>query len=526
MAKKRNTSRRAEVSLSSSRLEELETKIQNLELINSMYSTSLLSGGLSTNQTLFSTKTRMTTFMQQQEMYSDVTVRGLVSIVINRAIGSTHDSIKPFEIIVSSKSTLNEAQKEMIKSELEYLENIINKNLTDVVMDSQFFGDGYSRKVFERGKGVTKILRNISTHPMNIIPIVTNHGNTIAYSITNSSSMFKSKKITQKNSMNLIAPIHVARLNSVGNGVINITSEQISDIDKHSVFDEKEYAYEDNISGGVMEGVYSKYKKFVWAITSLSNTRIASSVLERFITHNLANISSDEKKLLRSALEEQMKSTLSAITKKVDESDPNVLIANHIIPTTGDGTNNVSIQESSPNFQGLTSIDDIMIHIRNFLGAIGVNIEMTAFGGMTVGGNERDGVMQNSMQGDAQSSLIRSATREYILDIVKTHFLVKYDLEIDLSQIEVNFTSVINENMIKAETQRLESISNTQQVLGIVEQFKSMGFEDNEKNRTVLYGMIKDVISQTATNKEEQIEALVENILKKQNNQDEEMWWD
>jgi len=510
-------------------IEELQSKIDNLELLNGFYSASI-PRNLSLNavkDNSISVLNRDTEYMRRHEMYEDTFVREMVKVIIVRAIGTTHDNIKPFEITLKDNVNIDENFKEILKKEFEYLTELIDDNLIDIVLDSQFFGDGYCRIKFEKEKGVTALLQNYSTKPFNIIPIVTNNLETIAYEVTNNYGILNTNHLQNnilntKNNRYYVAPINIGRVNSKGNGIVKITQDQLPVIENLNVFSDHIRVYEDGIYGGVAEGCYEDYISFKWALKALANTRIANSVVERFIIHSLNNVSDNEKRMLKNALETQIKSTMDAISKKVTEKSPDILIANHIIPTTADGTNNVSIQESNPNFSGFQSIEDIMIHIKKFIGAIGFSYELTSFGG-SVGGNEKDGIIQNSLQMDAQGTQIRKAIREYVLDIIKVHFLAKYNLDIDLSQIEVNFRSVLNQAKMTAEQQRMENITNSQQILGIVEQFKQMKLEDNENNRVMIKSQLEDMVSQTISNKDIVLDSYVEYVFKQEEENQEEM---
>jgi len=526
MAKKRNSKNRSFNKKTNVNIEDLQSKIENLELLNGFYSASI-PRNLSLNAVKDNSITilnRDVEYMRRHEMYEDTFVREMVKVIIVRAIGTTHDNVKPFEIDIKDNAKIDENFKEILKKEFEYLTELIDDRLMDIVLDSQFFGDGYCRIVFEKDKGVTDLLMNYSTKPFNIIPIVTNQLETIAYEVTNNygilnTNNLQSNILNTKNNRYYVAPINIGRVNSKGNGIIKLTQDQLPVIENLNVFSDQIRVYEDSVYGGVVEGCYEDYISFKWALKALANTRIANSVVERFIIHNLSNVSDNEKRMLKNALETQIKNTMDAISQKVTEKSPDILIANHIIPTTGDGTNSISIQESNPNFSGFQSIEDIMIHIKKFIGAIGFNYELTSFGG-SVGGGERDGVIQNSLQMDAQGTQIRKAIRNFVLDVIKTHFLAKYNLEIDLSQIEVNFRSVLNQAKLTAEQQRMENITNSQQVLGIVQQFKEMNLEDNETNRIMVRSQLEDMISQTTQNKDIVLESWVNYAFTKEETQE------
>jgi len=507
------------------KIEALQKEIEKLKLYNSLYATSLpRSLTFSPDIQRFSVVDRNEEYLKRTEMYSNTFVRELVKIIIKRAIGSDFNSDKTFTIRLNAE--LNDNLKKQIQKEFDYLTELISDKFNEVLLDSQFYGDGFVRVLFEKGQGVTGLLHNISTKPFNITPLITNHLKTIAYEIGGGvENIFGGKKsiIKRVQSRYYVAPIHIARINAGGNGVYKVTSLQYSNIEALNVFDEERYITEDAIYGGVMEDVYEDYISFNWAIKALANARISSAMLERFIIHQLDAISDSEKRELRNALENQIKQTLNALGQRINEKNPMPLIANHIIPTTNNGTNSIQIQESNPAFQGFQNIEDIMIHIRKFLGAIGINIEMTSFSGMSMGGGEKEGVYQNSLQADAQAEEIRASARRYIKEIIRVHFLAKYNVEIDLSKVEVDFVAVINENKLRAEENRLETITNTQSLLQVVEQLKQSQIEDTPENMEAVRDIFREMVSDAVKNKEAQVEFYTKLVFTKNNEEEQEM---
>lgn len=505
---------------------------EGMAMLNSLYSTSAPRGFFSgVQQSLIDISSRDEEYIKRYEMYRNTFTREMVKVLIVRAIGTTHDNIKPFEIELKTNTELNDEVKEALKKEFDYITELIDDALLEVALDSQFFGDGYVKREIEEGKGITKLLTNFSTKPFNITPIVSNKGKTIAYEISNNTQIFDVAKQNsfsfahkkQVNSRLYVAPYVVGRMNARSNGIKEISEETVTQLENMNLFSKEETIYEDTVYGGVVEGCKESFDNFKWAITALANKRIQSSVLERFIIHNLGNVSEADKELLKKALEAQIKGVQAKIKARTEAKDPNLLIANHIIPTTGDGVNNVSIQESTPDAQGLNTIEDIMIHIKNYMADIGFNIEMTPFGSDSIGGGERDGVVQNSLQMDAQGEQIRKAIRGYVLDTLKVHFLAKYGRELDLSLVEVNFTSVLNTAKLIGEQQRLEAVSNTQQLASVIEQYKGLQMEDNKENRLMLTEIFRPLLLQTSDNKETQIKSIVDTILAKPKTQGEEL---
>ncbi len=507
---------------------EIEKQLSSLNMLNDMLSYSMPRSLYSGGTIALDLVARDTEYIQRHEMYRNKFVRLIVSLIIKNAIGSTVNNKIPYSIKINKdfEDKIPKKMQEMLEEEFKYLKSIIDKNFNEVLLDSQFYGDGYVFKIFEEKKGIVKLLSNFSTKALNVTPIVTNKDNTVAYEIANDNGIFNTKRNIfnqlKQQGRRYVLPFYIARMNAKSNGVTEPTLEQYSHIDNMNVFIEDELPYEDSIYGGVIEGTYEDFINFRWAIKALANTRIASSIIERFIIHNLGDLAKDEKDALKKALEKVLKDQIDLVKKRQKEKTPDVLISNHIIPTVGDNaTNSVSIQESNPSFVGFQNIEDIMLHIKNFLGALGFSIELTPFGSGSVGGYEREGQIQNSMAMEESADNIRKTATEYIRDIVITHLIAKHNLKIDENIIDIEFTSVVNHSKMLAEQQRVEAVTNTQQVLGIVDQLKSQGYEDNEENRRFVFNTILSILPQDDEYREENAKAL-ENIVFTKNETNEE----
>lgn len=480
------------------------------ELIQTSMPRNLLFGA--STQKTFDSISRDVEYLQRHEMYEDPFTREMVKVIIARAIGVTHSDVLPFQLSISKKAGIKDNIKKVLNKELEFLEKKIMKSLFSVIMDSQFYGDGYTAIMLEEGEGITSLVYNFSTKPFNITSFVTNKGNQVAHEVSTNTSMFQTKQSKiNSTGRHYVSPAKVARMNAQPNGIMNIQSENIIAVENMNAFSDKEVPYEDFVYGGVVEGCLDSFHNYKWAVNSLSAMRISSAMIERFITHSLEATSENERKLLKEALETKIKVVRDMVRTRVDEKDPSVLVANHFIPTTSDNTNAVQIQESTPQFN--QQIDDILFHIKRYIGDIGFNIDMTPFSESMIGGGEKDGVVQNSLQMDTQGEQIRSSIRSYIEHIVSVHFLSKYNMDINTDFLVIDFVATVNKAKIDAETQRMESIANVSQISAILMEMKSMQLEDNPNTRIFLNEILKDTISNTSSDKEEMIEAMIEYIL-------------
>lgn len=458
------------------------------------------------------TTTRDVLYIEQLEMYNDPFTREMVKIIISRGIGIEHDDTLPFQITLTDEAEINPNALEMTKKEFEYLEKLIIKELLAVSMDSQFFGDGYIAIQSKEKEGVIGLVNNLTTKPFNITPIVSNYGRTVAYEVSPNQVLMGAKQ-KLVNGRRYVLPSKIARINSPKNGVLSAMADSYLTIDKMDAFSDKETYYEDLIYGGVTEGCVHSFRKFKWAIESLANMRIASSVLERYITIALESLSENERTILKEALETNIKKVQSDIKSKIQTNDPTATIANYIIPTTTGGTGGISIQESTPNFN--QQVEDIIMHIKRYMADIGFNIQLTPYGDSQIGGNENDGVPQNSIQMETQGKQVRQAVEEYIRHITSVHFQAKFGLDIDQSKILIDFNSVINVARIMSERQRMEAVGNTQQFGSIVDSYRASGYEDTPATRTYLYETFKPLIPNTAEDKETMLKSVIDHILTK-----------
>ena len=505
-------------------LDKLRNEIKNLELLNTYYSGSMprnlfFSANINGAITAIDRDDELS---KRDVMLRDAFVREMVKIIVVRALGSNLNSSKYFDLSIDDDIELEEQYEKLLKKEFEWIEKVINKELIDMSLQSQFYGDAYAKVIFEKNKGVTKLQRNYSTNPFNITPIMTNKGETLAYEVSLDSYKFTNAKTNKfnnssilnlKNSRYYVAPINIARINAKGNATDVITTSQYATLDNMNIFADDERVYEDSVFGGIVEGVYEYYVNYKFALTSLANTRIASSVVERFVIHNLQGVGDTEKRLLKQALEKQLKDTLDAVAKKTTDKDPHLMVANHLIPTTGEGTNSVSIQESNLAPANFQNVSDLEVHLKMLIGALGYSYQMTAFADAQSGGREREQYADSSYILDSRATEIRNSATEMILSVVKTHFLAKFNLDIDTSIIKVRFQSVVNRDKVEQESRRVEAISNSQMVLSIIEQYRNMKLEDNELNRKMLKSSMKDLVPPDTEDFDEMVDAYVEIIL-------------
>ncbi|HIP20311.1 MAG TPA: hypothetical protein EYG70_04225 [Sulfurimonas sp.] len=448
------------------------------------------------------------------EMYEDAFVRGILDVKVGMALGATDSTSKPYTIKISDDVDVVEEYREELNKELKHIRDITLDHIKTLAKDAEAITKGFCKIETELGVGVLSLQHNYITSARYINEIKNNKDETVAFEVAIES---KGKKVQEVHSRKFVSPDRVCCLNAESNGYMGIQSDNLLELEKMNPFNDEETYYEDFLYGGSFEGVYEHYKKYKWALEALFNARVASSVIERFIIHNLDGLGQDEVVALKESLMKQIKNAGEKLKEKVSSLDPSASTLNTYIPTFGD-INSVRIEDSDKNYN--LSIEDILIHVKTFIGAVGYNFALTSYGGNERGGLEEGGNESNSIIMDAQSDRIRDGVTKFLKTLCKIHIEYKYRLrensiEFNSTMIEVSYISVTNKSQLVAETQRLQAINNDQMLGSILEQFKLLKMNDNEGTRKYLKAMLKALIPQNNDDADEMVSSHIEYILEK-----------
>ena len=442
-----------------------------------------------------SQKSKEQELAERQEMYTDTFIRGIISVFVGRALGATHNNEPPFIVRLREDINLDLSEKVQneIKKELDYIRDLASSVIYELVKDSEALGDGYCKIEKVEGKGIVNLLYNYSTKPFFITPIISTKRGIVSYQVVDG-------EIVHKN--------EVGHVNAPYNGSMQV--EHKSDINNMNVWHEEELFYEDFVYGGCLEDMLPKYQKYVWAMKALLNARVASSTIHRFFTHDLASLNTLEAEALKRNFQDQLKASGEAMRAKANTLDPTISTFDMYIPTLGgNGKNTVDIKVETPQLN--MSTEDAMLHIKDLVGGIGYHMSFTSFGENSQTGKEED------LNLESHSSRIRKSVSSFVRHLIKVHFIYKFKQDIDVDKIEIIFSEVTNRNKLMKETERLESIANTQQTLGIMQTLIEMKM----KNKNVLRRLLGDAVKETPY-KVDLIDGMIEEILLQSNASEEQ----
>jgi len=457
---------------------------------------------------------------ERQMLYDDAFVRGMVDVLVGRSLGAEYDNTAPYSISLKNDKIPKKIREE-INQELEKVRDLTAKVIKPLCKDGEFLGSGFAKRVLVEGVGIENIIYDYTTKPQFVTPIKSSKtAKVVLFEVVIESR--NRGKWKHGNSRAYIVPDEVGYLNAPYNGVMNIQAENYAQIENMNVWNSDETFYEDFIYGGCIEGSIEHYKKYKWALESLFNARINAGTIHRFITHHLNYLSIEERDELKKSLTKQIKASGDAIKQKVKTLDPQASINTMYIPVVGDNnTGSVDIQDADNNYN--LTIEDALLHIKNFIGSIGFPLALTVYGDNERGGGEQDGQDENSLMLDSHSDRIRDGVTDFLIDMAEVHIRYKYGgkIEIDKNFIEVEFLSVANKAKAIQEHNRLQAIDNNTQVAALFEQWKGLNLPDTKNTREYMHNMIKDIL--IVGTKNEMIVDLVEYFFTKEKKVEEEV---
>ena len=443
------------------------------------------------------TETYTQKMYDRQEMYSDRFVGNIVSVFVGRAMGAMDNSTSPFFIRWKDSEAIPKSVLEMTNEEFEHLEGLASSVIYSMTEDGEGLGNGYCKIDKEEGKGVTSLIYNWSTKPFHLTPIM---------------DSWTAKIVSYRAMADIYLSIDdVGHVNATSTGASMPTSS--IDLENHNVWVKKESTteryYDDYTYGGALEGLLPKYNKYRWAMESLFNSRVASSVIYQYLTHNLDNLNKEEAAALAKNFTDQVKEQGNQLRKKQQSLDPTANVLSMYIPTFGkNNKNSVGIETHNPQFN--LSTEDALLHIKDFIGAIGYHLQFTPFGDNNQTGKEEDVYIES------KSANIRRGVTSFALHLTDVHFRYKFKQQIDLSKLEIVFSKIVNRNKLTEESMRLDALSNSQSLVGLIESVKELGI----KNTVVLRSIFKDVLKEK--DRDEVLSEIVSELQKKEDETVEE----
>lgn len=450
------------------------------------------------------------------EASKDGLVRGILSSHLVNAIGVRDGERPNISLSIGNDNDLDDNLRDYLLEEGNKALSVILDSIKPMMLDALAFGDGYTSLHGEKGVGLVESIYNPTTKPFLIVPIKSNKKKPdLGYKIigtsrgTSSYNFIPSRRFARPSQKVFVGRIELK------DGTSNIQDVSDKNIPSMNPFLAKERYYQEQINGGLLEGLEEEFSNYYSTIRASKNKKIISSIVERFVTVALNNTTKDEREIIKKSVNVMLRTANSRRTDKISNNDLDGTVLSHIIATTGDSaTSGIDINDSSIEFND--DMEDVLFHTKRLVGGLKWHIDLTTFSDSQVGERSEDSIARNSEQIEEVGGEIREAISRFVLEVIKIHFTLISNKEPIDKLFHVNFNGVVSRAKKEQEFDRVETLNNQQQFNDIIISIKDMGIDDSEEGRAFLKEQIRDLTPLHIIDKDAFIEYAITLCLKKE----------
>lgn len=421
-------------------------------------------------------------------MGKDPTLSACLNLLTTAALGG-HEArgevvfIKPNENLAGGGINARDLMRK-IEREKPYLEELLNSVIFPLCRMSIQYGDSYTRIYGEKSFGVTNLLCNELTESPLIQPYEQG-GRTIGYHVLEQ-NQFNIPKLTKLTTYQM-ARMKMQRVSPVPQFKNNyqLIGRILADNNLNNL-----PIIPSEVGGSFLQDAEEPWEKVILNMAALDSQQIADSVLQSFLTVNMANMPQEARKTYRSSLKKMLEETKNNIRGALQGGDALFQRFYHILPVWDDKEVLTPMgdiaQRSSP-----LSVEYLMLHLRRMTGTLGIDISLTGWADLLSGGLG-DGVSFNtSAQVMQRAMLIRQAATVTINHIINMHFGYKYGITFKPGMFpwKVEFYSDISAAAEQALNNKNTRASTTMAIAQAIVLLKELGL-DKKTNKILLTSIL------------------------------------
>ena len=466
------------------------------------------------NQGLVS-RNRASEYLWRATAMKDGLVKSILSAHLINAIG-VKDTERPNVSILIDRDEVeikDDGFIDFLNDEALAVSKMLNRKLAFIAKDALGLGDGYLSIRGVKGKGITDVLYNLGCKPWHIVPFRANiKDEDVGYLING--VFYDAIENNRPNQ-----EVFVGRLN-LTDGSLELQEYTDSFQDTYNPFATKLSYYADSIHGGLLEGQKEAYEKFVGSINSSYARKIASSIIERYISVAMNHSTREERDVLKKTVAKMAQITDKHRKGKVEDSDATPSIVTHIVPTTSDSANGgLDIQESSLEFSD--DGDFNLSTAKRLIGGMKFHHEFTTFSDAREGERSPDSLARTSEQMEEVGGSLRDGVTALYKSVMNAHFSLLGG-QIPKGDIwKVQFNAVTVQSKKEMEYDRVENLNNTAQYLDLISSIKDLGMKRDETTERVAKAFLKDSIPLNIINKDDYLEDILDLIFMEEGEPDD-----
>ncbi|WP_151765801.1 hypothetical protein [Acinetobacter colistiniresistens] len=433
-------------------------------------------------------------------MGKDPTLSACLNLLTTAALGG-HESrgqvvfINPADSLLGGGLNARDIRRK-IELEKPYIEELINSIIYPLCRMATQYGDSYTRMYGEKDYGITNLLCNELTESPLIQPYEQG-GRTIGFHVLEQ-NQFNVPKLTRLTTYQM-ARMKMQRVSPVPQfkNTYQLIGRILADNNLNNL-----PLIPSEVGGSFLQDAEEPWEKAILNMAALDSQQIADSVMQSFLTVNMANMPEAARKTYRASLKKMLEETKNNIRNALKGGDALFQRFYHILPVWDDKDVLTPMgdiaQRSSP-----LSIEYLMLHFRRMTGTLGIDISLTGWADMLAGGLG-DGVsFHTSAQVMQRAMLIRQAATPTINHIINMHFGYKYGITFKPGRYpwKVEFYSDISaaaEQALNSKNTRASTLMAVSQAITLLKDL-GLGPKENKILLTTILGLDDDEAERIAS---------------------------
>lgn len=368
-------------------------------------------------------RTRKELYTLYKVMGKDPTLSACLNLLTTAALGG-HEARGQIVFISPADNLLGGGQlakdmRRIVEKEKPVLEELINSCIFPLTRMGIQYGDSYARIYGERNYGITNLLCNELTESPLIQPYEQG-GRTVGFHILEQ-NQYEIQKITKLTTYQM-ARMKMQRVSPVPQfrNTNQIVGRILADNNLNNL-----PIIPSEVGGSFLQDAEEPWQKAVMNMAALDSQQISDSVLQSFLTVNMANMPKNARENYRKSLFKMLSDSKDHIEKALKGGDAIYQRLYHVLPVWDDKEVLSPLgdiaQRSSP-----LSIEYLMLHFRRMTGVLGIDISLTGWADMLAGGLGDGAAFHTNAQVMLRAMLIRQAATPTINHIINMHMGYKY----------------------------------------------------------------------------------------------------